>query len=235
MLNHHQFAKNFVPLLDKSDHLAVYTSFHQSTGNKRLHTTFLPFIILSVVTVLAYIKIDSSLHLFHLGTLISLLVVLVIASIDLTGAICSLFWILPLCTLSGYIADSFSIFIVIPSAILMFVIGYYATVVIGHFRIEPLLQVKTRHEDSNYYFRKGYVFSQGLHPDLGLADALVQFCIAPLAFTHEWMCQLGLRKKIEQKIILKRVHFIERLAQGQKPLVVINSTGGKVLKPTSNN
>jgi uncharacterized membrane protein YGL010W len=219
--SHRTFTKNFIPLLDKSDHLAVYTSFHRSVGNKRLHTIFLPFIVLSVLTVLAYLNVHSSFHMLHLGTIVALLVVLVIASIDLPGAICSLFWIIPLCVFSGYLADSFPIFIVIPSAILTFLIGYYATVVVGHFKMEPLLQIKNMREDSNYYFRKGYVFSQGLHPDLGLADALVQFCIAPLAFTHEGLYQLGMRKKIEQKIIIKRSDFIQRLANDQQPLVVI--------------
>jgi uncharacterized membrane protein YGL010W len=215
------FTKHCIPRLHVTDHLAVYTSFHQSTLNKRLHTIFLPCIVFSVVNVLAYLGVHSSLHVYHLGTLVSLMAVVVISTIDIIGALCMLGWLIPICMFSGYVVYTYSPFIVIPSSVVLFMVSYYATVKYGHFKIEPALHLPTGQEDSNYYFRKGYVFSQGLHPNAGFADGLVQFCISPLAFTHDWLVLLGMRKKMEKKIIHKREHFIRRLSQGEQPLVVI--------------
>jgi hypothetical protein len=179
--------------------------------------------IFSVVTVLAYLRVNSYFHFYHLGALVSMLVVLVISSIDLIGAICMLFWLVPLCMFSGYLADTYSPLIVIPASVVLFMLSYYAIVIYGHYKIEPALQVHSGQEDSNYYFRKGYVFSQGLHPDAGWADGLVQFCISPLAFTHDWLVWFGLRKKMDKKITHKRQHFINRLSAGEQPLLLIEA------------
>ncbi len=209
------------PRLDVVRHLAVYTSFHRAPVNKIAHGIFVPVIFVSMMCLLAYLRIPSA-HplssLFHLATVLSFLLWTVLATVDLLGSLVLAAWLLGACVLAGAIVAHVPWWIVVPAAASVHALSWYATVLVGHTRFEQKLVVGGAVEDSNLYFRRRYYLARGLGRAVGPADVLVQLSIAPLSVVQDLLVLAGLRRELEGEIERERERVLDRLRQASPPL-----------------
>jgi uncharacterized membrane protein YGL010W len=206
--------------LDLVSHLALYTSFHRAPGNKLAHAVFVPVILFSAMCLQAYVPLPLLLGpaLSHVATLLTVSLVLLLATIDLAGALVLFAILLPMSFAAGLAATLAPASIVVPTAIALQLFGWYATVRIGHCELERPVEVATGAEDSNVYFRRRYHLAEGIGRTLGPIDALIQFCISPLSVVQDGLALLGLRHDLEKRVTRARVEVLARLARGEAPL-----------------
>jgi uncharacterized membrane protein YGL010W len=208
---------NVMPRIELDRHLALYTAFHRSRGNKLAHGVLVPIILFTMTCMVAYLG-DHRSPLMHLATPISIAMFVVLAAIDLGGASILFAFLLASCFVGGAIAARVSPWITIPIAALVHLVAWYGTVVIGHEKIEPGISTGDRIEDSNLYFRRGYYCARNLGQPASIVDALAQFCIAPLAVVQDALVLFGARADLETRIEDERARILERLELGQAPL-----------------
>lgn len=210
------------PRIDRARHLAVYTAFHRSAGNKLLHGVFVPTILFSAMCLQAYLRVPTD-HplgcLLHLGTLLSLALFAVLSTIDRLGALLLLAWLLPASALAGHLASTVPWLVLVPTAALVHVLSWWFTVKVGHEVVEPELQLEGGAEDSNVYFRRGYYLARDLGCAVSPLDRVIQFCIAPLSVVQDGLALFGLRLRLERAIERERARVLARLSRGGSPLI----------------
>ncbi len=209
--------------LGRVRHLALYTTFHQSRGNKLAHGAFVPVILFTTTVILAHARLAIGGPLgsvAHIATPVAVGLGAVLATIDLAGAALLTAFLLGACALAGALVGMLPAGVLVPVCALLHGLAWYGTVVVGHVRIEPALATEGGPEDSNLYFRRGYYLARDLGTEVGVLDALVQFTIAPLSVVQDGLALLGLRRRLEHDVALERARLVSRLARGEAPLAV---------------
>ena len=209
------------PKIDLVRHLALYTAFHRTLGNRVAHGICTPVVLVSGQFLMAWVGFPSqgpSAGLLHLGTAVSIALCAVLASIDLLGAALMAGALLPASAIAGTLVARGPLAVVLPAAATVHLLAWYGTVVIGHLRLEGTLPVGGHRDDTNLYFRRGYYLGRGLGAATGRLDPLVQFCIAPLAVVQDVLAGLGFRRELQGAVASERGRVLERIAQGVPPL-----------------
>ena len=206
------------PHLNVVRHLALYTSFHRGLGNKLIHGLATPLVFFSALCLLAWVGAPASNSLLHLGTPLAVVLFLLLATIDLWGALCVFALLLVACAVAGLAVASLPAVVLVPAAVALQLFAWWVAVVMGHERFEPLLQVGAQREDSNLYFRRRYYLAQNLGTAARPIDVVIQFSIAPLAVVQDALVFLGLRHRLERAVLAEQAQIVERLAEGRSPL-----------------
>lgn len=209
------------PKLDAVRHLALYTAFHRSRGNRVAHGVCTPIVLVSMLFLQAFVRVPSA-HpmssLFHIGTVLTLCLGVVLATIDVAGAALLLAFLLPWCALAGVAAQTAPAVVVIPAAVAVHLLAWYGTVGVGHGKLEPWIDVGGQREDSNVYFRRGYYLGRDVGAEVHRIDGLIQFCIAPLAVAQDVLLLAGLRASFQQAIEAERARVLQRIERRLAPL-----------------
>lgn len=209
------------PKLDAVRHLALYTAFHRSRGNRVAHAMCTPIVLVSMLFLQAFVRVpaaDPMSSLFHMGTILTLCLGVVLATIDLAGAALLLAFLLPWCALAGVAARTGPAVVVIPAAIAVHLLAWVGTVGVGHGKLEPWIDVGGQREDSNVYFRRGYYLGRDVGAEVHGIDGLIQFCIAPLAVAQDVLLLAGSRGSFQRAIEAERARVLRRLERGLAPL-----------------
>ena len=204
------------PALSAVQHLALYSAFHRAAGNKALHALCVPLIFLTGAVLLAYAG-DRSHALLHAGTLAVACGCIALACIDRVGAFALFAWLAPLCGLAGLAVRSVPSASLLPLAAAVHALAWVLTVSVGHARLEPGVMLGGYTEDSNLYFRAGYFTAREIGCPVAPIDRVIQFCIAPLALTHDALVSVGFRAAYERRIVRQREVVLERLRCGHPP------------------
>ncbi|MBK8256106.1 MAG: hypothetical protein IPK82_25985 [Polyangiaceae bacterium] len=211
---------DFLPILSVQQHLGLYTTFHKSSGNRWAHGICVPIVLVSMMFLQAYIRVPAT-HpaacLLHVGTLLTVALGVVLASVDLAGAALLTVFLLPWCAIAGQIAMVCTPWIVVPIAVGVHLAAWYGTVVVGHEKLERLVETGTGTEDSNVYFRRGYYLGRNLGVSVTHVDHLIQFCIAPLSVVQDALSSVGFRRGLQERIVTQRTGIELRLADGAPP------------------
>lgn len=201
-------------------HLALYTTFHRSLGNRWTHGVSVPVILFTMLLLLAYVRVPVNHPLscfLHAGTPVALLLFWTLALVDRAGSVALLGFTLPASGVAGWISHSHSPLLVVPVAIGVHLVAWYGTVVVGHEKIEPPIRVGGGAEDSNLYFRRGYYLGRGWGLPVGLLDSLIQFSIAPLSVVQDILVVVGLRRGLQARIEAERAAILEHLSRCVAP------------------
>lgn len=211
-----------LPRLDVIRHLALYTTFHSSRGNRVAHGVCVPIVLVSGLFLMAYVRLPSA-HalspLLHLGTLLTVVMCVALATIDAIGSLCLLAFLLPFSAAAGAAAAGGPALLVIPAAIAVHLAAWYGTVAVGHQKLEPWLATAEGREDSNLYFRRGYYLGRDIGAPVNGLDAFIQFCIAPLSVAQDALLCAGLRRSLQSAIDDERERVTARIERGEAPLL----------------
>jgi Protein of unknown function (DUF962) len=179
------------PLLTLAQHLAIYTAFHQSPRNRALHALGVPLVLLSGLVLLAYapgVGVVVSVALFGVFARLDLRRAMVLGLLGLMGA-----------GLAAWVVDRLPSLAVVPCALVLHASAWFVLTVVGHVHCEPRLLTSRGAVDSNEYFRRRLFLARNLGVEANLADAVVQFCISPMAAMNDWLELFGVHgpEKIE--------------------------------------
>ncbi len=207
--------------LDAVRQLALYGAFHRAALTRTLHAVFVPVVFFTGVALLRYVRLPMAHPLarsLDANAPLALALTVVLATIDPLGALLLLALLAVAWLAAGALMALASPWVLAPLLFLAHCGAWYVLVGVAHQRFEPAVRVGGASEDSNLYFRRGYYLGRSLGAPVGTLDAVIQFCIAPLAIVQDGLALLGLRCELQEQIVRERERILERIARGEAPI-----------------
>ena len=214
-----QFIK---PNLSLAQHIGLYSAFHRTPKNRNLHQIGIPLVILSGLIACSYLSFSKSTlplaNLQHLGTLVSISLFLVTASLDLVGAFFLLSLLIPLAWLTGFVTNFITWEWALLIAFGVQICSWLALLALGNGRFETKIKVGEFFVTANVYFRKGFFLGNNLGVEVSLMDRLNQFSIIMLIAVNATLQRFGCRSSLRRKSLEVSKQVITQLSLGQAPL-----------------
>lgn len=201
------------------DHLAIYTAFHRSLGNRILHGLFVPVVLYTGAVIMDSVQklvfpnspglYISSLALIFVGGSISLL--------SRSGALILFLALFPAVFFSETLISANPPLVMLLVFSGLHALAWFLLVVVGHEKVEPLIRTDQGREDSNLYFRRHYYLARNWGIETSLGDLLAQFNIAPLAVVQDLMVLFGFGRQRQARIERKQAEILDRIDAGKTP------------------
>jgi uncharacterized membrane protein YGL010W len=212
------------------DHLSLYNLFHRSKINRLIHVVFVPITIFSVALPLSLLQFNQASEFSQGAVVVAILIGLSLVWVDVKGGILSTIWLVMIALIAGRVTQLIPTVWSILGGVLLYGASMYCLVVWGHSYYEEKLKTSQtgKLEDSNLYFRKGFVAGMNLGRPVIWADQVAQFNISPLAVTYDVLFSFGLYRKLENKIEARRQELQRKLALGKMPFSPDTSTLARI-------